>query len=83
MFWFFQGQIWGNLISYLVLQPTAKPSVTNEVSTGTSAQRITLHNLTNITDYEYQCGAQFSEKDFHVANNDVVPKKLVGIYIKK
>jgi hypothetical protein len=76
----FQGQIWGNLISYLVLRPTAKPTVNNEVPTNGLTQRIFLKNLTNITNNEHQqCGAHFSEKDFHITDHNVVPKKLVGI----
>jgi hypothetical protein len=55
LFYFCTGQIWGNLISYLVLTPENKPSST-------------IHGITNHTvlvsrTYE-KCGADFSEHEY-------------------
>jgi hypothetical protein len=62
-----------------VLRPTAKPTVNNVTVADTSVQRMISPNLTNITNNQYQCGAQFLEKDFQgvVDKNDPVPTKLV------
>ncbi|CAF3981831.1 unnamed protein product [Adineta steineri] len=70
------SQIWGNLISYLVLQPTAKSKVHNEISTGSVVQRIFIKNVTNLTRKDYQCGAGFNEKDFHSDHSAPVSKNL-------
>jgi hypothetical protein len=43
-------------------------------------QKFIPENSTNLTTHEYQCGAQFFERDFHVTNNNSVPMKLVGNY---
>lgn len=75
---FRQGQIWGNLISYLVLQSTAKPATESGASTSEVLQKSIVENSTNATIRAYQCGAQFTDKEFHVAASDPVPKKLVG-----
>jgi hypothetical protein len=40
-------------------------------------------NSSNLTTNKYQCGAQFFEKDFHVTNNNSVPMKLVGNYLRR
>ncbi|CAF1117677.1 unnamed protein product [Adineta steineri] len=70
------SQIWGNLISYLVLQPTSKSTVKNEVSTGSVVQRIFIKNVTNLTRKDYQCGAGFTEKEFHSDRSAPVSKNL-------
>ncbi|CAF0768384.1 unnamed protein product [Adineta ricciae] len=74
------SQIWGNLISYLVLQPTTKPSVQNEEANNDAVQRSVPNNwtnITNLTENGYQCGAEFLEKEFHGAESTPVPRKLV------
>ncbi|CAF1024654.1 unnamed protein product [Rotaria sordida] len=53
-FMFFQtAQIWGNLISYLVLKSEEKPYVNGTIS--------------NITKKYHKCGADFSEKEYQSA----------------
>lgn len=75
----FLGQIWGNLISFLVLRPTSKPTEDATVQSSDLAQKITQENITNSTIKNYQCGAKFFEKDFHMTTNEPVPMKLVSI----
>ncbi|UJR26005.1 hypothetical protein I4U23_007351 [Adineta vaga] len=73
------SQIWGNLISYLVLRPTPKPTLDNGESTDSLVQKSYSNDSTNASTIvnEYQCGAQFLEKEFHGVENDPVPRKLV------
>ena len=47
------AQIWGNLISYLVLKPEEKPYVNGTIS--------------NMTKKYHKCGADFSEKEYQSA----------------
>ena len=64
---FYIGQVWGNLISYLVLKPKEKQF--NE----------TLSN--EIGKYS-KCGADFSEKEYKGAEVvNQIERKTVGIFI--
>ena len=49
---------------------------------GTAVEKINVKNVTGtLFNYSnataYQCGAQFTENEFHVVNNSAVPRSLV------
>ena len=62
----FVGQVWGNLISYLVLKPT------EATANGTRAELSGKYN---------KCGADFSEQEYKgVAVTNQIDRKTVKIY---
>ena len=73
IFLFFKGQIWGNMISYLVLSPTNKPGDNTEVS----VRKTLTNNVSNTTNNKYQCGAHFFDKEYSATSTSVVPTNLV------